>query len=129
MNFDEWFDKQSQVLKIVLLAIPFVGWIIEILVRISAYSKNKNTIDLVILLAFILIGYGYVLNIIDIIWVALKGRLFYAADIDTLNGEDVKDDDEPAKDAKPQENKEAADAEIKEAPVEETPAEEEPKEE
>ena len=85
---------------------------------------------MVILLVFILFGYGWVLNIVDIVWVALKGHLFYAADIDSLNGEDVHDDE--TVEAKPQENKEAAEAEPKEAPADEAsndqPAEE-PKEE
>ena len=39
MTFDKWFEKQDRIVKIILLIIPFVGWIVEVLVRIYCGSR------------------------------------------------------------------------------------------
>lgn len=104
MNFDTWFEKQSLVLKIILLVLPFVGWLVEILVRLSAYLRNKNTVDLIILIIFLVFGAGWILNVVDIVWLVLKGHLFFAGDLDGL----AKEDEKPA------EPKEEVEAEEKE---------------
>ena len=113
MNFDTWFAKQSLVVRIVLLLLPFVGWFVEIFVRLSAYLKTKNTIDLVILIVFVLFGYGWILNVLDVVWIIYKGDLFYAVEIDNFSNK------EESADAKP------AEEQTEEAPATET-VEEEP---
>ena len=81
MNFDLWFEKQSLVVKIILIILPFVGWIMEILVRLSAYLRNKNDVDLIIFIIFLLLGATWIPLIIDVIFLCMKGRLFCAEDL------------------------------------------------
>ena len=52
MNVDKWFEEQSLVVKIILIVLPFVGWVMEILIRISAYARKQNSLDLVLLIIF-----------------------------------------------------------------------------
>lgn len=75
MKFDRWFMEQSKLLQIIILFIPFIGWIIELLVRISALIRlhsNKNISGLVI---FAIFGGFWVLCIIDAICIAISDHL------------------------------------------------------
>ena len=59
MTFDKWFNEQPLWLKIVLLVIPFVGWVVEILIRVSAVIRKAsvlNIVGLVIGLSVVLSG-------------------------------------------------------------------------
>ena len=47
MTFDKWFEEQALWLKIVLLIIPFVGWVVEILIRVSAVIRKSSTLNIV----------------------------------------------------------------------------------
>lgn len=72
-----WFNKQSRLVQILLLLIPFVNWIVEIVVRWSAFLKKGGLLRL--LLAIIVIpGIGVVLGWVDLIWVLLFGHLIMA---------------------------------------------------
>ena len=73
MNFDKWFHKQSKIVQIILLLIPFVNWICEVLVRFSAALRSKNTLHLV--WAFIVIFLGLVIGWIDMIAIALTNKM------------------------------------------------------
>jgi hypothetical protein len=75
MKFDKWFNDQSLILKIILLIIPFVGWLCELLIRLSVMLRKKDTLSIVTFVVYVVIGYAWVLEIIDIIWLCLKGRL------------------------------------------------------
>ena len=46
MEFDKWYDEQSLLLKILLIILPFIGWVMEILIRISVYLRTKDDLDL-----------------------------------------------------------------------------------
>ena len=35
MKFDAWFNKQNRLIQIILLILPIVGWVTELLVRLS----------------------------------------------------------------------------------------------
>ena len=101
MNVDKWFEEQSLVLKIILIVLPFVGWVMEILIRVSAYLRNKNTMDLVLLILFIVLGWTWIPLIIDVIYLATKGHIFLAGDFDdlaegkeTVEGKKKEDEDE-----------------------------------
>ena len=39
-----WFNKQSRLVQIILLLIPFVNWAVEIIVRWSTYMKKGGTV-------------------------------------------------------------------------------------
>ena len=101
MNVDKWFEEQQLVVKIILIVLPFVGWIMEILIRISAYLRNKNNVDLVLLILFLLLGWSWIPLIIDVVYLATKGHIFLAGDFDELNKEnntnESKDDSEEEK--------------------------------
>ncbi len=72
-----WFNKQSRLVQILLLLIPLVNWIVEIVVRWSAFLKKGGLLRL--LLAIIVIpGIGVVLGWVDLIWILLFGHLIMA---------------------------------------------------
>ena len=74
MNFDQLFNKQSLLVKILLLIIPGVGQVTEILVRVSAFLRNK---DLGQLILTVVLSLCHVLNIADVICLFTKGRLAF----------------------------------------------------
>lgn len=74
MKFDKWFDEQSLLIKAILLIIPFVGWVVEVLVRLSAFLRNKSGVNLVGLIIGI-IG-NVIWSIIDFVVLLVTGHLF-----------------------------------------------------
>ncbi len=78
MNFDKWFNSQSTLLKVILLIIPFVGWIVELLVRLSVMLRTKSLLHVVVFILFLVVGWGWVLNVIDLVYLILKGHLILA---------------------------------------------------
>ena len=74
MSFDKWFAKQSLLVKAILLIIPFVGWVVEVLVRLSAFLRKSTGVNLVGLIIGI-IG-NIVWSIIDFVILLLTGNLF-----------------------------------------------------
>ncbi len=78
MPFDKWFEKQDRIVKIILLIIPFVGWLVEILVRISAVLRKSSTTNLLGLILFIVLGGFWIPTLIDLIYFIVKDTfLFY----------------------------------------------------
>ena len=78
MTFDRWFNKQSTLLKAVLLLIPVVGWIVECLVRLSVALRTKSVVHIVVFLLFLLVGWGWVLCVIDFVYLLSTGHLILA---------------------------------------------------
>ena len=78
MNFDKWFNSQSRLVQVILLIIPFVGWIVELLVRLSIMLRTKSVTHIVVFILFLVVGWGWVLNVVDIIVLALTGHLILA---------------------------------------------------
>ncbi len=81
MNFDKWFEEQSLVLKIILIVLPFVGWVMEILIRISAYLRSKDNMDLVLMIIFILLGWFWIPLVVDVVFLCTKGHILLASDL------------------------------------------------
>ena len=77
MNFDEWFNYQSKMVQVVLLFIPVVGWVVEILVRISALIKKRCQMNVVGLVVFILLGWAWLPVIIDMFYLAFTDKLMF----------------------------------------------------
>ena len=77
MKFDKWFYKQSTLVRVLLLLIPFVGWIVELLVRLSVMLRTKQPVHIVVFVLFVAIGWGWVLNIVDIIVMVITGKLLF----------------------------------------------------
>ncbi len=78
MQFDKWFNKQSTLLKVILLILPLVGWIVEVLVRLSVMLRTKSIVHIVVFLVFLFIGWGWFLGLIDLIYLCIKGHLILA---------------------------------------------------
>ena len=78
MQFDKWFNKQSVLLKVILLIIHFVGWVVECLVRLSVMLRTKSIVHIVVFILFLVVGWGWVLNVIDLIYMVLTGHLILA---------------------------------------------------
>lgn len=91
MNVDTWFNKQPKLLQIILIILPFIGWITEILVRISAYARKQNNIDLALLLVYILLGWTWIPLIIDVVFLVTKGHLFMADDLQEVVNDNSQD--------------------------------------
>ena len=78
MQFDKWFNSQSVLLKVILLLLPFVGWIVEVLVRLSVMLRTKEVIHIVLFILFVAVGWGWILAVADLIYMIFTGHLFLA---------------------------------------------------
>ena len=74
MTFDKWFEEQSLLIKVILLILPIVGWVVEVLVRLSAFLRKNSTVNLVGLIIGI-IG-NWIWSVIDLVVLLVTGRLF-----------------------------------------------------
>ena len=74
MKFDKWFEEQSLLIKVILLIIPVVGWVVEVLVRISAFIRKNSTVNLVGIIIAI-IG-NWIWSVIDLVVLIVTGKLF-----------------------------------------------------
>ena len=56
----KWFNRQSRLIQILLLLIPGVNWVVEILVRWSAFFTTKSILQLIvaILVTFFELAFG-----------------------------------------------------------------------
>ena len=75
MNVDVWFDEQSLLVRIIFLLIPFIGWIIELFVRLSVLIKKHSKINIIGLVVFVLLGGFWVLCLVDVISLVISDRL------------------------------------------------------
>ena len=73
MTFDKWFKQQSLIVKVILLIIPFVGTLVEVLVRVSRLLKKNTTVNIVGLVLSIFAF--WVWEVADIIYLVLKDDL------------------------------------------------------
>ena len=78
MAFDKWFYKQNTLIKFIRLIIPLVGWIMELLIRLSVALRTKSVLHIVVLILFIVLGWGIILEIIDLVYLLLTGKLLLA---------------------------------------------------
>ncbi|MBQ3505173.1 MAG: hypothetical protein IJA89_00190 [Clostridia bacterium] len=78
MQFDKWFNSQTTLIKAILLLLPIVGWVCEVLVRLSVMLRTKSVEHIVVFVLFVVIGWGWFLGLIDFIYLLLKGHLILA---------------------------------------------------
>ena len=78
MQFDKWFNKQSVLLKAILMLIPVVGWVVEFLVRISVALRTKNIVHIIVAILFVAVGWTWILAVADFIYMLITGHLFLA---------------------------------------------------
>ena len=77
-DFYKWFNKQSTLLKAILLLIPFVDWVVELLVRGSKMLKKKDLISIVVFCLFLFVGWSWFIEVVDFIYMLLTGHLILA---------------------------------------------------
>ncbi len=73
---DTWFHKQSKLVQVLLLLIPFVNYIVEILVRWSAFLKKSGLIRLIVCI-IVTIPSGIIIGWLDAIWTLLFNKLLF----------------------------------------------------
>lgn len=78
LEFDKWFNKQSTLIKAILLLLPLVGWVCECLVRLSVALRTKSGVHVVVFVLFLVVGWGWFLGLIDFIYLLVKGHLILA---------------------------------------------------
>lgn len=78
MTFDKWFYSQDKILQIILLLIPGVNWVVEGLIRLSVLLRTKSMLHLVVFIVFLVVGWGWFLGVIDLIYFLMKGKLILA---------------------------------------------------
>ena len=78
MTFDTWFNKQDTLIKVILLILPLVGWVVECLVRLSVALRTKSVVNIVVFVVFLVIGWGWFLGLLDLIYMIVTGHLFLA---------------------------------------------------
>ena len=74
----KWFNSLSRLVQIILLLIPFVGWITELLVRLSVMLRTKSVIHIVVFIVFVVVGWGWILGVADLVYLLVTGHLFLA---------------------------------------------------
>ena len=75
-SLSSWFNSQSRLVQIILLLIPFVNWIVEIVVRWSSYLKTKSTLTLIT--ALVVTIFGVFVGWVDVVWCLLFKHLCLA---------------------------------------------------
>ncbi len=63
---EKWFSKLDFLSQAILIVIPFIGYLVEIGVRIFAVIRLHSKKNIACLLIFVLLGWALLLNIIDV---------------------------------------------------------------
>lgn len=72
----KWFYKQSKLVQLILLLIPVVNWVVEVLVRWSAFLSRPKLLTLVCAILWT-IG-NVVFAWVDLVWLLLFNHLLFA---------------------------------------------------
>lgn len=63
---EKWFSKLDFLTQAILLILPFIGYLIEIGVRVFAVIRKHSAKNIIGLVMFVVVGWTILLNIIDI---------------------------------------------------------------
>lgn len=74
MGFTKWVNEQSKAVKIILF-IPFWGWIFGFLYRLFEFIEHKETSSLVGFILNVVPLIGFVMAIIDFVFIIAEGKL------------------------------------------------------
>lgn len=75
MNFDKWFNSQSRLVQVIIFILPVVGWVVEILVRLSALLRKQSTTNILGFVLYLLIGGLWIPVLVDLVYLILNGKL------------------------------------------------------
>ena len=73
----KWFDEQSNIVKFILLIVPFVGWVCELIIRWSEVVKEASVKNIVVAIIYTIFGWAWVLGLIDAILVLLEKPMLF----------------------------------------------------
>ena len=71
----EWFNKQNNIVKFILLILPLVGWICEVIIRWSIVINKGGVLNIVLALVYTFVGWAWILGLIDAILVLLGNKM------------------------------------------------------
>ena len=74
MEFTKWVDEQSKAVKI-LLFFPIWGWIFGFIYRILKFVETSETATLIGAILFIIPFTGFILEIVDFVFIIIEGNL------------------------------------------------------
>ena len=63
---EKWFSKLDFLTQAILLILPFIGYLIEIGVRVFVVIRKHSAKNIIGLVTFVVMGWAILLNIIDI---------------------------------------------------------------
>ncbi len=63
---EKWFSKLDFLTQAILLILPFIGYLIEIGVRVFVVIRKHSAKNIIGLVMFAVMGWAILLNIIDI---------------------------------------------------------------
>ena len=74
----DWFNKQNNIVRGILLLLPLVGWVFEMVIRWTYFAKDtSNTTNLLFAILYTIPVTGYVLAIVDAVFLFIgKNMLF-----------------------------------------------------
>ena len=75
MNVDKWFNSQSRLVQVIIFILPIVGWVVEILVRLSALLRKQSTTNILGFVLYLVVGGFWIPVLIDLVYLILKGKL------------------------------------------------------
>ena len=75
MNFDKWFNSQSRLVQVIIFILPIVGWVVEILVRLSALLRKQSTTNILGFVLYLVLGGFWIPALIDLIYLIINGKL------------------------------------------------------
>ena len=70
---DKWFHNQNKLIQVLLLIIPVVNWIVEILVRWSAFIRKGGFVRFLVCVIVTILG--VVIGWLDAIWTLITNKL------------------------------------------------------
>ena len=76
-GFAGWFYNQGILIQLILLLIPGINWVVEVLVRWSAWLKTKSLLTL-IFAVLVTLPTGIAIGLLDFVWLLLFGHLLFA---------------------------------------------------
>lgn len=74
MGFTKWVDEQTTAVKI-LLFFPIWGWIFGFLYRLFKFIETEETATLIGAILFIIPFTGFILEIIDFVFIIMEGNV------------------------------------------------------
>ena len=63
---EKWFSKLDFLSQAILIVIPFIGYLVEIGVRVFAVIRLHSKKNIAGLVIFVLLGWALLLNVIDV---------------------------------------------------------------